>query len=48
MTEQMVERVEDINYNLSTTVSAYIMSLLGGFLLSAIIARLIRRDKYQV
>ncbi len=47
MTEQMIAGTEDIKYDLLTTVSQYIMSLVFGFLLAAIIARFVRRDNFE-
>ncbi len=47
MAEEMAARTNDIKYDLLTTVSAYIMSLVFGFLLAAIIARLVRRDNFE-
>lgn len=47
MAEQMAAKTEEIKYDLLTTVSGYIMSLVFGFLLAAIIARLVRRDNFE-
>ncbi len=46
MTEQMAARTEEIEYGIITTLRGYIMSLVFGFLLAAIIARLVRRDNF--
>jgi len=37
---------EELSYDLKQTITGYIMSLIGGFAISAIIARLIRRDNF--
>ena len=47
MAEQMAAKTEEIKYDILTTVSGYIMSLVFGFLLAAIIARLVRRDNFE-
>lgn len=38
--------VEELSFSISHTITGYFMSLIGGFALSAIIARLIRRDNF--
>ncbi len=47
MTEQMAAKTDEIKYDIMTTLSGYIMSLVFGFLLAAIIARLVRRDDFE-
>ncbi len=40
--------VAEMNYSLTSTIFGYISSLVGGFLLAAIIARFVRRDNYAM
>ena len=47
MVEQMAEKTEEIKYDILTTIRGYIMSLVFGFILAAIIARLVRRDNFE-
>jgi len=39
--------VEELSYDFMQTITGYMMSLVGGFAISAIIARLIRRDNFS-
>jgi len=41
--ELFVANIEQMNYNFPTVLTAYISSLIGGFILAAIIGRIVRR-----
>jgi hypothetical protein len=42
--KQFREGIDKLNYNMADVISAYISSLIGGFLLAAIIARIVRKN----
>jgi len=44
--EAMVTNIEQTTYNLGETIYAYILSLIAGFIIAAIIARIVRRDNF--
>lgn len=44
--EVLVTNIEQTTYGLGVTIYAYIGSLIGGFLIAAIIARSVRRDNF--
>ena len=46
--EAMITNIEQTTYNFGEAISAYIVSLIGGFIIAAIIARIVRRDNFAV
>jgi len=46
--EALVTNIEQTTYGLGVTISAYIGSLIAGFIVAAIIARIVRRDNFAV
>ncbi len=42
--ELFIANIDNMNYNFATVLMAYLTALIGGFILAAIIARLVRRN----